>query len=240
MRTELPLSFAPRDYFRRLIHLMVNEWLYEFVAWVSIDTVRDVPYHVPCKGARSSRLFFRVPGRAVMVMAEFNERVEDFERWFGTEIPQSPDDRGYRHHWAISLYWEMGEVGLQRWIDQTQQPGIHSCELPDPEIQTPDGFQFSSCAMNWKYEQEPSCFFCPGRRTFPADIASAIGTLIATPRLAAADKFSEMLVTGFAPHYTFPGCEPTFVRLFPWKRLRRFVARPYGLPFGKQDTILCR
>ncbi|PIS07526.1 hypothetical protein COT78_03085 [Candidatus Berkelbacteria bacterium CG10_big_fil_rev_8_21_14_0_10_43_13] len=230
MRTEHQLQFAPQRYLNSIVD-QTKRAGYQFVALVTVST-DDVAHYVPAMAAQSSNLFFRVPERAVLVQAELHEYIEDFSR--ADHEPVDQNDFGYRHAWRLTLYWECGEVGYQRWLDhwEDEHPNASFAEMStDVTVMVPDGFHYVGSWGGDHYDEDASCFFRPGRRTGPETIVEAIQVLTSVPQLAADDVFKELLVTGFAPSDIFPGCEPVFTSRFPWRRLRQFARHIHGLPF---------
>ncbi len=212
-------AFASRESFQAIIDFMKAKG-FEFLAWVTISH-KMAAYHVSHKAAQSSNLFFHLPGKTFILRLTLTECFDGEKGIFSKEIQPGV---WYSAHWSGEFWMEYSWKRF--WGDLFDQAikdkGLLGFE--SDEIHTPSYHSFFPEKDGFIYHGNEDFF--QDYRSTSFDIfkaLEAIFSLVNTFSPYMYTKFKELQVTGFPPHYTFPGCEPTFWEKFPFGRLRAKV-----------------
>ncbi len=229
-KAEAKERLAPREYFQAVIDKM-KERGFEFLAWVTMNTDQNT-YHVDFFGyTQESRIFFRVPEKASIVMLDLTQHIGQKDREEGTVDWNFYEAywRGFVDYSYDSKEWIHAEVRRQR--DEERPWDEDLPDLPGLVLGCLDQTFFreggsSSQASHFHQRFEPEY----GRYDYqnlpdPTGLTAPFGEMleIVMPYLYA--RFNDLQVTDYAPHYTFREQEPDFWAKFPIPRLQRAVKR---------------
>ncbi len=216
----------PKKYFQSIIEAMKASG-FDFMAWITMNSHKN-QYHVDSLFTQESYLFFSGPN-ALIVQLIFHEHFDD------SIIREycSIEDGISRKYWSIKVYYSWSH---SKWIEDENNwsdPYHELIEFPYTKIL--EFFTSDELFRSSGGSSEGRCicdeFEQTGITSAPMDAETLVAPLkqlleLIDPYLY--KKFKSLQVTGFAPHYTFPGQETDFWGKFPLKRLCRKVDRVWG------------
>lgn len=201
-------------YFKAVADIMEVVGGFELISQVSI-TSAECPYHVPVTFARETRMFFHVPGKAIIVQLQFNE-----------SDALSLGELNCR--WSFRLYFQFRPGDVLAIVNRK------SNAEPDDKSDPWEGIPFFTRGVvfpgflqktGYYWEQSTPVGQPPME---PHVLAVRLTNNLTTVRKYLSRGFGKLQVMDFVPYYIFPGSGDLFWEKFDTAKLRDVVAFPWG------------
>lgn len=186
----------------------------------------DHRFHVTASVARSTALFFCIPQRALIIQMVYTE--SDFHDRLSEKMDLVSENKGVCGHWSITFHRKF--LPTQNLYNRLIQAGVEVDEwdhvlnnLPLYR-RAPKNLGGLVYLGNSRYDDN----YGENGAIDPEMLASLIGKVVWEIADWLDYSFNELQVTGFPPHYTFPGSEETFWERFDRKKLHAIVQKPWG------------
>jgi len=220
-------NLVDETYFEQVIAEM-NKKGFVLFSRVTTEQTDEVKYHVSVTQARDTRLFFHYPNTCLIVTLAYNEDACDWNEpsnsveghWDAVFDYEFLPVRELVMKTSIGVFEKVprSEIREDTWGGEYRKVPHHNCG-PD-ETLFPD-FRYRTC-------KNMTQLYAPEERTSPEKIAENVwGFIGKTIPYLNKGPFSELQVTSFPPHYTFPRSESMFWEQF--KAASATISTPYYL-----------